>query len=86
MLEKKYNEAETMVYMNTNMKIEAKMKENLLKSQGRELFAVETQFMSKFQSVDGKAKDIFGGNAPELIKAVGNAPELSGVLKTLSKR
>ena len=75
-----------MEYMNTNRKIETKMKENLLKSQGRELFAVETQFMSKFQSADGRAKEIFRGNAPELIKAVGNAPELSSVLKTLSKR
>ncbi|RLG13836.1 MAG: TIGR00266 family protein [Candidatus Nanohalarchaeota archaeon] len=68
--EKVYGEAGAMVYMSSNMKMEAKMKGGLMKSLGRKLLVGESMFMMEFKSGGGKATVAFGGNAPGTIHAI----------------
>jgi uncharacterized protein (TIGR00266 family) len=67
--EKVYGEAGAMVYMSSNMNMEAKMKGGLLKAIGRK-FAGETMFLTEFAPAGGEGLVAFGGNAPGTIKPV----------------
>jgi len=71
--EKVYGEAGTMVYMSSNMNMEAKMRGGLLKAIGRK-FAGETMFLTEFAPAGGEGIVAFGGNAPGTIKPVELAP------------
>jgi len=72
--EKVYGEAGTMVYMSSNMNMEAKMRGGLLKAIGRK-FAGETMFLTEFAPAGGEGLVAFGGNAPGTIKPVELAPD-----------
>jgi len=67
--EKVYGEAGTMVYMSTNITMEAKMKGGLFKAIGRK-FAGETVFLTEFTPAGGEGLVAFGGNAPGRIKPI----------------
>lgn len=69
-----YGEAGAMVYMSSNMKMEAKMKGGLMKSLGRKLLAGESMFMTEFKSSGGKATVAFGGNSPGTIHKIEITP------------
>jgi uncharacterized protein (TIGR00266 family) len=71
--EKVYGEAGTMVYMTSNMNMEAKMRGGLLKALGRK-FAGETIFLTDFTPTGGEGLVAFGGNAPGTIKPIELAP------------
>ena len=71
--EKIYAEAGSMVYMSSNINMEAKMRGGLLKGIGRK-FAGETMFLTEFTSVGGTGLVSFGGNAPGTIKPVELTP------------
>jgi uncharacterized protein (TIGR00266 family) len=64
-----YGEAGTMVYMSSNMAMEAKMKGGLMKAIGRK-FAGETMFLTEFSPAGGEGLVAFGGNAPGTIKPI----------------
>jgi len=64
-----YGEAGSMVYMSSNMKMEAKARGGLLKAIGRK-FVGETFFMTEFSPQGGKGYVGFAGNAPGKIKAI----------------
>ncbi|MCD6171841.1 MAG: TIGR00266 family protein [Thermoplasmata archaeon] len=67
--EKVYGEAGSMVYMSSNMKMEAKARGGVLKSIGRK-FMGETFFMTEFSSMHGNGFVGFAGNAPGKIKDI----------------
>ena len=67
--EKVYGEAGTMVYMSSNIMMEAKMKGGLMKAIGRK-FAGETMFLTEFTPAGGAGRVAFGGNAPGTIKPI----------------
>ena len=67
--EKVYGEAGSMVYMSSNMKMEAKARGGILKSIGRK-FMGETFFMTEFYPINGNGYVAFAGNAPGKIKAI----------------
>jgi uncharacterized protein (TIGR00266 family) len=67
--EKIYAEAGSMVYMSSNINMEAKMRGGLLKGLGRKL-AGETMFLTEFTSTGGTGLVSFGGNAPGTIKPI----------------
>ncbi len=71
--EKVYGEAGTMVYLSSNMNMEAKMKGGLLKAIGRK-FAGETMFLTEFTPAGGEGIVAFGGNAPGTIKPIELVP------------
>ncbi len=71
--EKVYGEAGTMVYMSSNMSMEAKMRGGLLKAIGRK-FAGETIFLTEFAPTEGEGIVAFGGSAPGTIKPIELAP------------
>ena len=71
--EKVYGEAGTMVYMSSNMNMEAKMRGGLLKAIGRK-FAGETILLTDFTPTGGEGLVAFGGNAPGTIKPIELAP------------
>jgi uncharacterized protein (TIGR00266 family) len=71
--ERVYGEAGAMVYISSNMTMEAKMKGGLLKAIGRK-FAGETMFLTEFTPAGGEGLVAFGGNAPGTIKAIEVAP------------
>jgi len=64
-----YGEAGTMVYMSSNMTMEAKMRGGLMKAIGRK-FAGETMFLTEFSPAGGEGLVAFGGNAPGTIKPI----------------
>jgi len=64
-----YGEAGTMVYMSSNMNMEAKMRGGLMKAIGRK-FAGETMFLTEFSPAGGEGLVAFGGNAPGTIKPI----------------
>jgi len=64
-----YGEAGSMVYMSSNMDMEAKMKGGLMKAIGRK-FAGETMFLTEFSPAGGEGLVAFGGNAPGTIKPI----------------
>jgi len=64
-----YGEAGSMVYMSSNMNMEAKMKGGLMKAIGRK-FAGETIFLTEFTPAGGEGLVAFGGNAPGTIKPI----------------
>jgi uncharacterized protein (TIGR00266 family) len=64
-----YGEAGSMVYMSSNMDMEAKMKGGLMKAIGRK-FAGETMFLTEFTPTGGEGLVAFGGNAPGTIKPI----------------
>ncbi len=64
-----YGEAGSMVYMSSNMNMEAKMKGGLMKAIGRK-FAGETMFLTEFTPAGGEGLVAFGGNAPGTIKPI----------------
>jgi uncharacterized protein (TIGR00266 family) len=64
-----YGEAGSMVYMSSNMNMEAKMKGGLMKAIGRK-FAGETMFLTEFTPIGGEGLVAFGGNAPGTIKPI----------------
>lgn len=65
--EKAYGEAGSMVYMSSNIKMEAKARGGMLKSIGRK-FMGETFFMTEFSPMHGNGFVGFAGNAPGKIK------------------
>jgi uncharacterized protein (TIGR00266 family) len=67
--EKMYGEAGTMVYMSSNIAMEAKMKGGLMKAIGRK-FAGETMFLTEFTPAGGEGLVAFGGSAPGTIKPI----------------
>lgn len=67
--EKIYAEAGSMVYMSSNIAMEAKMRGGFLKGLGRKI-AGESLFMTEFYSVGGPGLVSFGGNAPGTIKPI----------------
>jgi len=67
--EKVYGEAGSMVYMSSNMKMEAKARGGVLKSIGRK-FMGETFFMTEFSPMHGNGFVGFAGNAPGKIKDI----------------
>ncbi len=67
--EKVYGEAGTMVYMSSNMTMEAKMRGGLMKAIGRK-FAGETMFLTEFTPTGEEGMVAFGGNAPGTIKPI----------------
>jgi uncharacterized protein (TIGR00266 family) len=67
--EKMYGEAGTMVYMSSNITMEAKMKGGLMKAIGRK-FAGETMFLTEFTPAGGEGLVAFGGSAPGTIKPI----------------
>jgi uncharacterized protein (TIGR00266 family) len=67
--EKMYGEAGAMVYMSSNITLEAKMKGGLVKAIGRK-FAGETMFLTEFTPAGGEGLVAFGGNAPGTIKPI----------------
>lgn len=71
--EKIFAEAGSMVYMSSNINMEAKMRGGLLKGLGRKI-AGETVFLTEFTSVGGTGLVSFGGNAPGTIKPIEIAP------------
>ena len=71
--EKIFAEAGSMVYMSSNINMEAKMRGGLLKGIGRK-FAGETMFLTEFTSAGGSGLVSFGGNAPGTIIPVEIAP------------
>jgi len=64
-----YGEAGSMVYMSSNMDMEAKMKGGLMKAIGRK-FAGETMFLTEFTPTGAEGMVAFGGNAPGTIKPI----------------
>ena len=72
--EKVYGEAGAMVYMSSNMNMEAKMRGGLLKAIGRKM-AGETIFLTEFTPTGGSGIVAFGGNAPGTIKPIEIAPD-----------
>jgi len=72
--EKVYGEAGAMVYMSSNMNMEAKMRGGLLKAIGRKM-AGETIFLTEFTPAGGSGIVAFGGNAPGTIKPIEIAPD-----------
>jgi len=69
-----YGEAGAMVYMSSNMNMEAKMRGGLLKAIGRKM-AGETIFLTEFTPTGGSGIVAFGGNAPGTIKPIEIAPD-----------
>jgi len=67
--EKVYGEAGTMVYMSSNMNMEARMRGGLLKAVGRK-FAGETMFLTEYTTTGGEGLVAFGGNTPGTIKPI----------------
>lgn len=67
--EKVYGEAGSMVYMSSNVSMEAKMRGGLMKAIGRK-FAGETMFLTEFSPTGGTGLVAFGGNAPGTIKPI----------------
>ncbi|MGC9443434.1 MAG: TIGR00266 family protein [Candidatus Methanospirareceae archaeon] len=67
--EKVYGEAGSMVYMSSNIAMEAKMRGGFLKAIGRK-FAGETMFLTEFSPTGGEGLVAFGGNAPGTIKPI----------------
>lgn len=67
--EKIYAEAGSMVYMSSNVNMEAKARGGILKGIGRK-FAGETFFLTEFTSVGGTGLISFGGNVPGTIKPI----------------
>lgn len=67
--EKVYGEAGSMVYMSSNVEMEAKTRGGILKGLGRKLTS-ETFFMTEFSSAGGTAIVAFAGNAPGTIQAI----------------
>jgi len=72
--ERVYGEAGAMVYMSSNMNMEAKMRGGLLKAIGRKM-AGETIFLTEFTPTGGSGIVAFGGNAPGTIKPIEIAPD-----------
>jgi len=72
--ERVYGEAGAMVYMSSNMNMEAKMRGGLLKAIGRKM-AGETIFLTEFTPAGGSGIVAFGGNAPGTIKPIEIAPD-----------
>ena len=72
--EKVYGEAGAMVYMSSNINMEAKMRGGLLKAIGRKM-AGETMFLTEFTPTGGSGIVAFGGNAPGTIKPIEIAPD-----------
>ncbi len=72
--EKVYGEAGAMVYMSSNINMEAKMRGGLLKAIGRKM-AGETIFLTEFTPTGGSGIVAFGGNAPGTIKPIEIAPD-----------
>ena len=72
--EKVYGEAGAMVYMSSNMNMEAKMRGGLLKAIGRKM-AGETIFLTEFTPAGESGIVAFGGNAPGTIKPIEIAPD-----------
>jgi uncharacterized protein (TIGR00266 family) len=64
--DKVYSEAGSMVYLSSNINMEAKARGGMLKGLGRKL-AGETFFLTEFTPIDGKGIAAFAGNAPGTI-------------------
>lgn len=71
--EKVYAEAGAMVYMSSNINMEAKMRGGFLKSLGRKL-AGESLFLTEFTSTGGTGIVAFAGNVPGTIKPLELTP------------